>query len=69
MIRTFPPTEHIEHNWSDFYGDAKEAIPANAPRGKEVDMICFVDAAQRSRSGILIYLNRSPILWYRTKHN
>jgi hypothetical protein len=73
-----PPTEHIEHNWSDFYGDVKEAIPANAPepRGKEVDMICFVDAdhagdqvTRRSRSGILIYLNRSPILWYSKKQN
>ena len=35
-----------EHNWCDFYGDAKEAIPPNAPepRGKEIDLRIFVDS-------------------------
>ena len=34
-----------EHDWCDFYGDTKEAIPTNAPepRGKEVDLIIFID--------------------------
>jgi hypothetical protein len=68
----------VEHNWADFYGDVKEAIPTNAPepRGKEVCMTCFVDAdnagdqmTRRSRSGILIYLNRSPIQCYSKKQN
>ena len=35
-----------EHDWCDFYGDAREAIPPNAPepRGKEVDIRIFVDS-------------------------
>jgi hypothetical protein len=43
-------------------------------RGKPVQMICFVDAdyagdqvTRRSRTGVLLYLNRSPILWYSKK--
>jgi hypothetical protein len=56
----------------------KEAIPTNTPepQGKEVCMTCFVDAdhagdqvTRRSRSGILIYLNRSPKQWYSKKQN
>ena len=50
-----------KHDWCDFYGDVKEAIPPNAPesRGKEVDMRIFVDSdhsgdkltRKRSRTG------------------
>ena len=34
-----------EHGWCDFYGYVKEVIITNKPdpRGKEVDMIIFVD--------------------------
>jgi hypothetical protein len=33
-------------DWRSFYGDAREAIPPNAPdpRGKEVDLCMFVDS-------------------------
>ena len=62
-----------DHEWTDFYGDVKEAIPVNAPapRGKEVDLRLFVDSdhagdkmTRRSRTGFLIYMNMSPIVWF-----
>lgn len=65
-------------DWTNFYPYAKEEIPVNAPepRGNPVEMTCFVDAdhagdmvTRRSRTGVLLYLNRSPILWYSKKQN
>jgi hypothetical protein len=65
-------------DWTEFYRDAKEEIPANAPEplGKEVHMYCFCDAdhagdrlTRRSQTGIIIFLNRAPILWYSKKQN
>ena len=62
-----------EYDWFDFYRDAKEAIPPNAPppRGKYVSTHCFVDAnlagdtlTRKSQTGILIFVNRAPILWH-----
>jgi hypothetical protein len=59
--------------WEDFYRGAKEAKPTNAPppRGKSVSTHCFVDAnlagditIRRSQTGILIFVNRAPVLWY-----
>lgn len=67
-----------QENWSDFYGPVEEAIPQNAPKalGKAVEVRCYVDAdhagdklTRRSRSGILIYLNSAPIVWYTKKQN
>lgn len=55
------------------YPDAKEEMPPNAPppRGNQVQMSCFVDSdhagdkkTRRSQTGILIYLNKAPIIWY-----
>jgi len=66
------------HNWTKFYPDAKEAIPAVVPeeRGKPVMMSCFVDAdhagckeTRRSHSGIIIFVNRAPILWFSKRQN
>ena len=63
-------------DWTDFYKDAKELIPPDAPepRGKPVEMTAFVDSdhagdklTRRSRTGILIFLNRAPIVWYSKK--
>lgn len=65
-----------DRDWYDFYPDAKEQIPPNAPEplGKEVEMIAFVDSdhagdllTRRSRSGVLVYLNRATIYWYSKK--
>jgi len=61
------------YDWGDFYGDAREDIPTNAPipRGKPVQINVFVDANHAgnklnscSQTGVLLYLYRAPILWY-----
>jgi hypothetical protein len=60
-------------DWAEYYPGAAEAIPSNMPepRGRPVSTTCFVDAdhagcllTRRSHSGILIFVNRAPILWY-----
>jgi hypothetical protein len=60
-------------DWTDFYVGAKENIPSNAsePRGKPIMISCFVDAdhagnlvTQRSHTGIIIFCNTAPILWF-----
>jgi hypothetical protein len=60
-------------DWTDQYGNLKEAIPLDAPeaRGNAVHQSCFVDAdhagnrvTRRSHTGILMYLNRAPITWF-----
>ena len=59
-----------EHDWCGFYGDVKEAIPPNSPdpRGKEADLIIFVDSdhvgdklTRRSRTGYIIFMGNAPI--------
>jgi hypothetical protein len=65
-------------NWSQFYGDISEAIPPNmpTPRGNSVKMSCFVDAdhagnlaTRRSHTGILLFLNKAPIVWFSKRQN
>lgn len=55
----------------DFYKDAKEAIPPNAPKphGASMQINVFMEANharnclnRRSHTGILIYLNTAPIV-------
>ena len=67
-----------EYEWFDFYRDAKEAIPPNIPeaRGNDVIISCFVDANhagnqkdRRSQTGILIFINKAPIIWYSKRQN
>jgi len=62
-----------EYDWFDFYRGVKESIPSDMPppRGNAVTMCVFVDADlagdklnRRSQTGILIFCNRAPILWY-----
>jgi hypothetical protein len=72
--------EEAFHNfdWTKYYPDAAEAVPPNMPeaRGKSVMTTCFVDAdhagcrvTRRSQTGILIFVQRSPILWYSKRQN
>ena len=77
-IPTFRSERFVKCDWSEFYPDASEAIPSNMPesRGKEVVMTCFVDAdhagcreTRRSHSGIIIFVNRAPILWFSKRQN
>jgi hypothetical protein len=66
------------YDWSDFYRDAEETIPPNVPEplGKPVSIHCFVDAnlagnvvTRRSPTGILIFLNRAPVIWHNKRQN
>jgi hypothetical protein len=65
-------------DWTDFYGDAAEELPPQMPepKGKAVTTSCFVDAnhagnvvTRRSHSGILIYVQNAPIIWYSKRQN
>ena len=67
-----------KHDWYDFYRDAKEAIPENmpVPRGNGMSTHCFVDAdlaankvTRRSQTGILLFCNRAPVMWYSKRQN
>ena len=72
---SYPDIDHSQFkdcDWKEFYGDAKEAIPINAPpaRGKGVDLRLYVDSdfagnsvTRRSRTGFLVYMNMAPIAW------
>ncbi len=66
-----------KQDWtSSAYGECKEEIPNNAPepRGKEVDIGCFMDAdhaedtvSRTSRTGFFIYINMAPIVFHSKK--
>ena len=65
-------------DWSDFYGNVAEELPPRMPepKGKPVITSCFVDAnhagnvvTRRSHSGILLYVNNAPIVWYSKRQN
>lgn len=64
--------------WKEFYGDVAEELPPRMPepRGNAVDITCFVDAnhagnviTRRSHTGILIFVQNAPILWFSKKQN
>jgi hypothetical protein len=68
----------VKQDWTSFYPNAKEVLPSNMPepRGNPIQESIFVDSdhagdvvSRRSRTGILYYLNRSPITWYTKKQN
>ena len=65
-------------DWTGYYPGVKEAIPPNTPKplGKPVQMTCYVDSdhtgdlvTRRSRSGVLLFLNRAPIMWQSKKQS
>ena len=67
-----------EHDWYELYRDAKERLPNDSPkpRGNMVSTHCFVDSdhagdkvTRRLQTGILIFVNRAPILWYSKRQN
>jgi hypothetical protein len=66
----------VEYNWTEFYPDAKEEIPYDAPEtrgeccGKKARITCYVDAdhahdkvTRRSVTGFLILVNNMPVKW------
>ena len=65
-------------NMKEMYPDAQEDLPPNAPpaRGKPMEVNCFVDSdhagdkvTRRSQTGILLYCNSAPIVWYSKRQN
>ena len=62
----------------EFYEDAKEAIPMNAPepQGKKVDICMFVDSDHggdkifcKLKSGLLIYVSTTLVQWFSKKQS
>ena len=67
-----------EYDRYDFYQDAKERLPSDMPppRGRLVSSHCLVysdhtggKVTLRSQTGILIFLNHAPIIWYSKRQN
>ena len=67
-----------KYDFYDFYRDAKKAIQGDMlkPRGNSMSTHCFVDAnhavntvTRRSQTGILLFCNRSPIIWHSKRQN
>jgi hypothetical protein len=67
-----------ELDWTEFYGDVEEELPPRMPQplGLPVTISVFVDAnhagnivTRRSHTGILIYLQNTPILWHSRRQN
>jgi hypothetical protein len=67
-------------DWSDIYNmeEMKEELPPDMPkaRGRAVTITCFVDAnhagnvvTRRSHSGVLIFVQNAPIIWYSKRQN
>ncbi len=65
-----------KYDWTKFYGDAKELIPADMPLplGKGVDLQMMVDSdhagdrrIRQSRTGFLIFCNMALIDWVSKK--
>ena len=63
---------------SDFYSETAERLPMRKiePLGNPVKVKAYVDANhtrnlknRRSHSGILIYVNNTPIIWYSKRQN
>jgi hypothetical protein len=71
--------QFVKMDWNALYPDAKEQIPPNAPtpRGNSILISCFVDAdhaginqvTRRSHTGIIIFCNRAPIIWFSKQQN
>ena len=65
-------------DWQEYYPDAAEAIPEDAPkpRGMPVTTTAMWDAdhagcmaTRRSHTGVFVFVNRAPILWYSKRQN
>jgi hypothetical protein len=73
--------DHAElpwREWKEMYPFADDTLPPDMPepRGKAVQITMFVDAShaanlvtRQSRSGVLIFVQRAPIVWHSKKQN
>jgi hypothetical protein len=68
------------YNWHEQYPVAQEEIPTDAPELfpllDKVYVTCYMDAdhvhclaTQRSVTGIMIFINKTPIKWYSKQQN
>ncbi len=66
----------LDQGWRDCYKQTEEVKPPDMPEplGEPVQTTCFVDSDhagdmvnRRSRTGVLIFVNRSPIVFYSKK--
>ncbi len=72
-------TDHFNVcDWSSHYPDAEKKVPQDAPEalGHSVVTTCYVDAdhagchvTRRPHTGILIYVNCAPIIWFSKRQN
>jgi len=76
--RTISQTEDIKVNWEEQYPGAHEELPSNMPKpkGKPVNLVIYADAdhahdqlTRRSVTGILLFINSTPIKWYSKRQN
>ena len=67
-----------KRDWSEFYPFAEKKDPPDMPEalGQAVELTMFVDAShatnlvtRQSRTGVLIYVNKAPIIWHSKKQN
>ena len=64
------------YDWIGFYRHVTDSVPGNMPeaRGLSVSISMFIDASHggnvkdcRIQTGVLIFINKSPIHWYSKK--
>ncbi len=77
--RNWSDMDWTSKDWSNFYPDVRgEVIPHDMPepRGEPVQINMFCDAAhatdlitRRSTTGIIFFLNGTPITWYSKRQN
>jgi hypothetical protein len=77
--RDWDDIDWVSRDWSEFYPDVKgEQLPTRMPepRGKPVQVNLWCDAAhvtdlvtRRSTTGIVFFLNGSPVIWYSKRQN
>jgi len=74
----FDESRFTKCDWKEYYPGAQEPTPPQAPEllGRAMSMTCFVDAdhagcheTRRSHTGVLIFLQRTPIIWYSKRQN
>jgi hypothetical protein len=65
-------------DWKEFYREVQEELPPKMPKpwGQRVTISAFVDAnhagnkvTRRLHTGIIIYVQNAPILWYSKRQN
>jgi hypothetical protein len=70
--------QFVKCDWHDFYWGLQELIPGDMPypKGNVVSTHCFIHAdhagnrvTTRLQTGILFFVNRSPIVWYSNNQN